>query len=235
MGNYLSSDKRILFLVTSVMKPWNAEKFDYGGERSVFSAEERVCQTIETVRSIRQRVPYADIVIVEGGEKLDKKTITVINSMGVRILYPIGCLGFGGIVKYFVSGKSKALGEIVLMLSARFVLRSFREYDYIFKISGRYRLNSNFDITRWRMDKICGKDIYEDRTQISTRLIGIPKSLVGKYYKAIFRRIWKLPFHPVVLEGYLLKGIGLDNICFFSPIGVEGLGGSYHEQNLTIE
>jgi len=75
-------------------------------------------------------------------------------------------------------------------------------------------------------NKITGLDIFGDNTQISTRLIGIPKSCFGVFLKAVFRRFWKLHRPKTVYEAYLAKGIGADNIHFISPIGVTGSAGS---------
>ena len=233
METFLSTNKKVCVIVTSVLIPWNDSPFDYKGLRSVFSVDERIAQTIETLESIKKYLPDANVIFVEGGA--DDRVVDLLErhirkTHGSRIIYGGKC----GWVKRAVSGKSKALGEIALMLYVRRFFRKNR-YDYFFKLSGRYKLNDDFDISRWRMDKICGSDIYGDETTISTRLLGIPRSLLDRYYYALLRRIWRVPKVSTVLEGYVAKGIGRNNICFMQPIGVEGFSASEKKKNCLIK
>lgn len=236
METFLSSNKRICVIVTSVLIPWDSSPFDYKGLRSVYSVDERIAQTIETLESVKEHLPGSDVIFVEGGRRPDDGVVDMLEKSvrmthGSRMVFAGKCY----MVKRAVSGKSKALGEIALMLYVRLFLRKYK-YDYFFKISGRYKLNDDFDISKWRMDKICGKDIYGDETQISTRLLGIPKCMLQRYYFALLRRIWKVPKTSTVLEGYVLKGIGREGVCFIRPIGVEGYSASEKKKNcLTKE
>ena len=67
-------------------------------------------------------------------------------------------------------------------------------------------------------NKITGLDIFGDNTQISTRLIGIPKSCFGVFLKAVFRRFWKLHRPKTVYEAYLAKGIGVTGSAGSAPV-----------------
>lgn len=230
-GSFLSPSNKVCVLVTSVMIPWNQSRFDYMGLRSVFSQEERIAQTMETLDSIRKKLSWADVLFIEGGIPPNAGVMNdVAKYLGKgKLVLGSNCSW----VRKAVSGKSKAMGEIALMLYARCFFRK-NKYDYFFKLSGRYKLNDDFDISKWRMDKISGKDIYGDKSQISTRLIGIPNSMLSLYYYALLRRIWRVPTRPCVLENYVLKGIGVDNVYFFEPIGLEGYSGGEESKNALI-
>ncbi len=211
-------------IITSVIAPWVDTPLSYG-PRSGYAPEERYAQTLETIASVRKYIPNAEIVFVEGGKYVDDDIKVLVN----RYLWG----GVNLFVRKAVSNPSKAWGEIVLMLYAYFHLP--KDCDYYFKLSGRYCLNANFDITQWCTDRICGKDIYGNQTQISTRLIGIPRRFLSLYYKALLRRFWRISNSNCVLESYILKGIGLQNVHFLPTIGVEGFVGTGLDRNLLKE
>jgi len=215
---------RVCFVVTSVIDPWTEEKYAYGSERSAFTASERYSQSIKTVRSIREhtkQLPYVDTLFVDGGQQVNFDRIRL---EGARILY----VGKNFFVRKAISSKSKAFGEAALMISGLpAMIRG--KYDYFFKISGRYFLNENFLIEDFDFGNIVAKDIYDDKTEMSTRLFGFPANKLTLIYGAILRRWWKL-FNPfTVYEGYLLKGIGPNNVSWKDEIGVEGFLGVSNE------
>lgn len=202
------------FFISSVTTPWDNTPYNYS-MRSSYTPTERTLQTIKTIESIRKYCPQAQIILCEGGSTSSLQIARLVD----KYIYA----GKYHCVRYAVAGNSKAYGEAMLTLCA---LPFISNYDYIWKISGRYFLNDKFDINKYvtgtGKNRITGKDIYGDKTQISTRLLGIPKSCIGLFVKAIFRRFWKLPRPYTVYEAYLMKGIGIQNINFIIPIGVEG-------------
>lgn len=215
----MSTKNNICFFVVSVIQPHSSMPFTYGC-RSIFSVSERKEQTLKTVQSIKQHYPQADIIFIEGGATSDngiKKTVT-------KYFH----IGNNPIIKRAVNNRSKAWGELILTASTMF---TWFKYNYVFKLSGRYWLNGNVDYQKFTDEKnrITGLDIYKDRSQISTRLIGIPKSCYFRFLYALVRRIWKVPNSNTVYEAYLLKGLTLKSIRFIPKIGVSGLTGVTNE------
>lgn len=206
-------NKQCCFIVTSVIQPWTEQKLNYGDTRSAFSYKERYTQTIATIDSIRKYAPNADIIIIEAGRSTYNEQL---RKLGVRVVN----VGRKPWVRRAVSSSSKAWGEAMIMVAIWWRL-VFGRYDYYYKISGRYRLNEQFNEKLWSRKQISGKDIYGDKHEISTRLLGIPKCQLWRFYKAIFRRFWKLPITNVY-ESYILKGIDPKNVCWLDVIGVEG-------------
>lgn len=202
----------ICFIITSVIEPWTALPFNYGTIRSAFSSEERFSQTCKTIASIHKYAPNADIWLIEGGKST---YLSQIEDIKCKVIY----VGKWHLFRRAISSNSKALGEAAMMVYILpYILCS--KYKYFFKISGRYYLNNHFDFGKWDFRSICGKDVYGDRHEISTRLIGIPKSKMWLFYKALARRFWKL--RGSVYESYLLKGISAQNVHWIEEIGVEG-------------
>jgi hypothetical protein len=138
----------------------------YNEIRSGFSEHERCTQTLETIQSIRERVPQAQIVLIEGGGE---------TSLLNQLKGAVDCFVFVGnseIVRRFVDGRHKSLGECVLSLIAIPSLLKCNA-EFIFKISGRYRLNDNFSIANWDTKEFNFLHIKKDN--VSTRFYGFPK------------------------------------------------------------
>jgi hypothetical protein len=209
------NEKNICFFVVSVIQPHSSIPFTYGC-RSYFSPEERKLQTINTIQSIKKYFPKADIIFIEGGGAFDRD----IKNSVKKYLY----LGKYNFCKRAVNNVSKAWGELVLTLCTIF---TWLKYDYTFKISGRYWLNGNVDyqIFTANSKRVTGYDIYGDHTQISTRLLGIPKSCYIRYLYALLRRFWRVPNSNTVYEAYILQGLSNNNVNFIPKIGVSGFTG----------
>jgi hypothetical protein len=129
----------VLFLVTSVVKPKD-------GYTSVFSTEERRHQTIHTINTIKNKVPNAVIVVLEASHR------------------PKTLVKFDGVIMFYIdhdlidSAYSKSISEAK-------ILKTFLNSDYyqeltnksnimVFKISGRYFLDDNFDLRNFNPLKI---------------------------------------------------------------------------------
>ena len=162
----MDKKSNICFFVVSVIQPHTSIPFTYGC-RTAFAPSERREQTLQTIQSIKQYFPEADIIFVEGGATYDDE----IKQSVTRYFY----LGKYALVKNAVNNVSKAWGELIL--TALTILNWFK-YDYIFKLSGRYWLNGNVDYHTFTHEtkRVTGLDIYSNHTQISTRLIGINRN-----------------------------------------------------------
>lgn len=215
----MTRKKRICFFVISVIQPHTSEPFTYGC-RSTFSSEERRSHTMKTIQSIKRYFPQADIIFVEGGMKFDAE----INSLVKKYLH----IGRYSLCKRAVSNISKAWGELVLTILTMY---TWLKYDYTFKLSGRYWLNGSVDYQMFTKDtkRVTGLDIYGDCSQISTRLIGIPRSCYFRYMWALVRRFWRVPNSNTVFEAYIFKGLSLGKINFIPKIGVTGFTGVTNE------
>ena len=126
--------QRPLFLVTSVIHvpastdPW---------QTTVYSSFDRYEQTLETIRVIRDKVPFARVVVLEGSAQK-----VCFETADETIHFPVHRL-------------AKSVGEATLLINflenrTDIIERS----SIIFKISGRYTLTDRFDIRRFSKSKI---------------------------------------------------------------------------------
>ena len=141
-----------LFVISSAINHFCANKL------SRFSTQERFNQTMETINNIKEKVPGAKICLFEVSEtRLDEIYIDEIkNSVDLFVeLYNDNKIIelYNNFVKFkdlFKYGKS--LFELYGMIYALNLIDDkfgANNIDRVFKISGRYLLNSDFDINQY--------------------------------------------------------------------------------------
>jgi hypothetical protein len=134
-------------------------------DKTLFSCEERITQTIKTIQTVRNKIPNCYIVIAEGG-RIDQSTIDMFTSM-------VDCLYMTNI-----SHLAKSPGEATLLYRylTSIQFESLDNIGTISKISGRYYLNDYFN---W-------DSLPTDKTIISL----VPVAWMGKpLYKTRYYRI----------------------------------------------
>jgi len=150
-----------LVIISSVIQ-FADRPLSYSAVRSVFSPEERESQTLNTIESVRNKVPAATIVLIEAGINEDflhrlRKEVDQYIYVGDR--FP---------VRYVANWRHKSLGEAMALYTGTAKIHSC-EPDYYFKLSGRYFLNNNFHASVFGERGFTVKTYGE---QISTRLYG---------------------------------------------------------------
>jgi hypothetical protein len=218
-----------VFIITSVINPIALE-LTYG-IRSYYNISERFQQTLQTIQSIREYVPTSDIVLIEGSnitydmefvlERFVDKYINVFNNEYIRQSVESKLKGYGEATQLYYIFSNYEMGN----------------YDYVFKISGRYYLNSDFDLnTIIKSNKVVfckGKSRKPDI--VSTVLYFIPKKyikdihntykLLIKIYDNYQRKLLrgdKISLHYERIVPEILKDYEI-----IEKIGVEGLVSSY--------
>jgi len=223
---------RHAFMVTSAINT----KF------GVYNNQQRLEQTLGTIDSIRARVPDAKIVVVEMGAipLTDEQTDTLESASDLLINFNDD----EDVQAIFVSDNWDVVKNTTEVMCFRRALDQCLEYgefddvDRVHKISGRYRLNDNFNLQR-----------YEDNP---TRLIvthrhksQFPFNVIGVEYQYM-SRLWSWPARATaaVIDAYdeglgyiaerisqggycdiehmLYKFLPADLILEASPVGLEG-------------
>lgn len=129
---------KVAFIVGSFITPYQ------GGSSSAYSVKERIAQTHETLKSIRERCPEAKIYFIEGSE-------TVISECGFdydELVRPTKDFE----AKKLLYSMPKSPGECVMMIYTGNTA-PLEEYDLVFKISGRYSLTEDFSLDNFSKDK----------------------------------------------------------------------------------
>ena len=122
---------KVAFIVGSFITPYQ------GGSGSAYSIKERINQTHETLKSIRERCPEAKIYFVEGSE-------TDISECGFdydELIRPTNDFE----AKKLIYSLPKSPGECIMMIYTANNI-NLEEYDLVLKISGRYTLTDDFGL-----------------------------------------------------------------------------------------
>ncbi len=202
------------FIITSVIYSKQGT-IQYNSPRTVFSPEDRALQTIETVKSIRAKVPGAKIVLVESGMREDLPH--ELHKQVDQYIY----VGNKKPVRFACDSQYKSLGEIMMLVYA---LKRFKVVaDFYFKISGRYYLDDQFAINDWKQGLFLLQYIQED--YICTRLYGFRAEAFNTWKYALLKSI------PLALAGYaventLAKYIPRNQVHRLEKLGVMGIGAS---------
>lgn len=169
---------RNLVAVTSVIHTINSSVSDSRGPRSVFPAEERYRQTVETIASVRARIPNADIFVIEGS-MLEEHERGGLESKGCTVLDATSLLDI-------VNSPYKSYAEVKLML---FLLNTLgvdsikQKYRTFSKISGRYQLTDNFGWGRYPLDRPLYLRV--GRIWYDTRFYRLPTNVLHLYHKRL--------------------------------------------------
>lgn len=201
----------IVFIMPSVIY-FSKNPLSYIETRSVYSPEERARQTKDGIVSIRRKVPNSKIILSEVGLKKDLPCD--LEKIVDRYIYG----GANSAVRRAVDSPNKGHGEAVALILADKATRAFGA-QYYFKMSGRYRLDERFDLTRWLSHRDCFLAIKYNEKCIGTRLYGWPSELHEVWRSGIFRSIPDLRF-GWAMEDTLPKF--LPNIHPLNNIGLTG-------------
>jgi hypothetical protein len=159
----LSDDQLTVFIISVINCPETPDSYNL--KRSTFSWEQRLAQTLETVKSVRKQLPRARVILFEAG-KTDAGQ-RELSAMVDNYIY----LGHKKLVKLAVGSRHKSLGEAVICLYSARYLASLDTPHYI-KLSGRYFLSPDFSLRHWRPE--CFNFKNEGRS-VSTRAYGVPR------------------------------------------------------------
>lgn len=220
----------IAFIITSVINTISTD-LTYG-VRSYYNIDERFQQTLQTIYSIKNTIPTAKIYLIEGSF-INHEMEFILESM---VDYYINVKHIAHI-KRGIESKLKGFGESV-QLTHIFKNFNMKQYDYIFKISGRYYLNSNFNLQyllKFNSILFC-KGKSRNPPIVSTVLYMIPKNSIDRITK-IYTIISKLyeEYDIKLLRGSktalhyesILPEL-LHKYIIIDSIGVEGLVSSYN-------
>jgi hypothetical protein len=138
--NYMSD----LFIITSVINTGDIG-WKYSPKRSLFNSDERFQQTINTIDSIRQYSNGGKILLVEGSI-LDDYKLNHLKSLCDYVYY----VGEDLETKNnCILSNCKGLGDSWMIgKGLEYIKNNNLIANNIYKMSGRYRLNNNFNVNK---------------------------------------------------------------------------------------
>ena len=177
-------NKNIVFINSKIIV--SDTPFSYIKKRSIYSRQERMTQTINTIKSIRKYIPDAHIVLLDNSvfnilehNILEQLTDTFINITDNNVLNY-----FTDVFEY------KAFGEISqqLLFFELFLKKDYSKTKNFFKITGRYEINGEFVYEQYNNDlNIFKKHLsVKDRDYYFTCFYKLDKSIL-KYVEDVFK------------------------------------------------
>jgi hypothetical protein len=179
-----------IVLVTSKIKVTN-HPFSYVKKRSFYSVQERMVQTIQTIRSIRKYIPDSYIVLLDNSvfNPFEYKLLETLTDTFMNITNDLVLNYFTDVFEY------KAFGEISQQITflSLFLKEDLSCIQNFFKITGRYELNEQFDYSK-----------YDNRENIFKRHLSIKDK---EYYYTCFYKLDK----SILAEVYDIFGAFVKN------------------------
>ncbi len=213
-----------LFIVTSALRP-NIGVFDYGT---------RLQQTIETIQSIRMKVPNSLIVITDASvEPIPEGDLAQLSNWSDGFV----TWNQDDQIRSFSQQGQKSIAESLLMLKTLVMLKRnpsiskmLNSVKRIFKISGRYRLNEKFDIDDYNDDNLYGKYVFKQRmpswcgrdSLLVTRLWSMCPSLLDDYIATLPNIINSIATQGIDTEHAHFECLNKDYLVEFYYVYVEG-------------
>lgn len=169
-------------LITSIINTPNTP-LSYSNIRSVFTRNERFEQTKKTIQSIKKYIANSIIILVEctsftndESEYLQKECDFILNLWENKSIHP------------HIFGTSKSLGEGTMTIEALKYINNLNiDFEYLYKISGRYWLNEHFKIEKTKNNIF--KMIDRNENNIFTALYKIDKEISYKLLEFLINNI----------------------------------------------
>ena len=139
-------------LIPSVIMTPNTP-LSYTNTRSVYSREERFEQTKLSISSAREKIPGTRILLIECSPLTDSEKQYFVENVDYFInIYDTNNEPL--INRMFT--QSKAMGEGTMTIVAiQYLLNNYIQFDHLFKMSGRYWLNDNFNFEKYDNNMSC--------------------------------------------------------------------------------
>jgi hypothetical protein len=170
-----------LIIITSVINIPNLP-FSYTDVRSKYTREERFEQTKYTIQTIKNKIPESEILLIECSD-LNNEEITYIKNNVTHFLN-IYNSEFNPQINVF--GQSKSLGENTLIVYAiDYLCNNCISFDNLYKMSGRYWLNDNFNYDNFDNDKIVYKTTENNELDVFTSFYKLSNKHLTSYMNFI--------------------------------------------------
>ena len=217
-----------LIIVTSIINPPKLP-LSYCNIRSIFTREERFNDTKKTFESIK-KIPNSIIILVECSDFIQNEYDYFVKNTDYIIN-----LWENKEIQKNIFGISKSLGEGTMTIEAlKFIINNNIKYDNLFKISGRYFLNDDFNYDIFNNNYLIFKKINNDINNISTVLYKIPYSYTNILYNFLINNLDLMNkcIGYEILFGLFLKTVNNELYILYNNLGVSGkvtvCGSSYN-------
>ena len=175
---------KFLFLIGSALKHFQEDKF------SAYDEEQRFNQTLETIECIRKKVPNSYVVLFECSSKsidenqkdiLKEKTDLFLEFYTEPVIQAIyeNLEARPELITY-----GKSLLETRGLLNTLYIIKNhnvFNDTQRVFKLTGRYLLNDDFDIQDYESKFLEGRYVIKKYDYLSQEMENYEKELENVY------------------------------------------------------
>lgn len=165
-----------LVLITSVCYTGN-KPYTYIETRSLFTPKQRYEQLLETIKSVREKIPNSFIYLVEYSN-FSYEQVLELNYM-CDYFHNL----YGMDLADDIYSEYKAFGERIMTYKALEYIVSTYKVENIFKISGRYRYSEKFDYKLYDNNQMNFYPIFNDKNNINTCGYKIPSNYIPIFLK----------------------------------------------------
>jgi hypothetical protein len=172
-------NKKNITLIPSIIDTPN-KPLSYNTVRSVYTKQERFEQTKTTIKSVRSRIPNNKIMVIECSPLTKEENQFFLENTDIFInLYDLPDKSY--IEK--IHSHSKSMGEGTMSIYAlEYLLTNKIEYDTLYKLSGRYRLNDKFSYEKYNNNEQVLVQYYCEKECASTILYKLPRAQSLQWY-----------------------------------------------------
>ena len=204
------------FIITSVINTNNSIGWSYTPNRSTYTPNERFRDTLKSIKTIREKVPNSKIVLLEG-KPLDiemEQEIIKLTDIYINFKDDVWVLEA-------IDSQKKGLGEVRKLIRGidQLQLRGeLNDVNRIFKLSGRYWLNEQFNLDKYSTEEMTFKN-YDH--MVTTVIYSIPLCKLDNYIILLNMCNTERDRSDIGIE-VLFKRILQGNYVFIETLGVEG-------------
>jgi hypothetical protein len=209
-------------IITSIIDTCK-KGFSYSDTRSFWTKEERFEQTKKTIYSVKKYIPNNKILVIECSLLTsDERCFFQENTDYFLNLYDLN----DKIILEKINSPSKSIGEgTMTTFGLDFLLNNNIEFDNLFKLSGRYWLNDNFNYNFYdnNFSSVC--KIYDNFESVFTCLYKLNKEMTKNWLE--YLKNSENEFINCVgyenIFGSFTKSQKMENYLFMvRPLGVNG-------------
>ena len=175
--------KKHIFIVSSCINI-DSSPLAYFHKRSVFEPEERLHQTLFTLRAIREKINNC-VIIVTNNNGLTNDQREIMKSHCdyiIEIDTDIKLDEYTFTINDLKTHPSKSFAETVSLYNAcDKILELGLEFDYVWKISGRYYMLNSFNLANWPLRENVIVSPRTDDGVANNVIYSIPKTMITYY------------------------------------------------------
>ena len=227
-----------LFIVTSALKP----------TIGVINEEDRFIQTIDTLKSLREKVPDAIVLFSEGSpNEVEQEKYQEI-AQYVNAIVP---WNLDTDIQQLAKNGAKSLAESVMVFKMLVALKQNPELakmlssvKRIYKYSARSSFNDEFDLSKY--DDLFGKYVFKKRMPtwmqdqrkdiadhlLITRFFSFCPSLIDDYINSLRTIIDVIQKHGLDTEHAHYYAINKNHLIEFDTLDVEGIMGGTGQKEI---